>query len=124
MAFGTYEGAGELYLNGRLLAEISECEYSLTSNDTEVMTMQKGFSGFSDGPEQVRITFQTAIPKAGYEHDYEDAIRNKRTVRFVFIDGSKRRVSDGRLIEKSSSRSTSAAATSSLTFVGAPVGAR
>lgn len=121
--FGNYAGAGEVYLNGRLLAEIEECERQLQSNDNEVNTMIKGFAGFSDGPTHVRITGTTAIPKAGYEVDYERAVRLKLTVTFVFIDGGQRLTHVGRITDLTSSRSTSASAKANFTFVGVPVGA-
>lgn len=120
--FSRYEGAGQVFLGGRLLAEVTRCERTITSNDNEVMTMAKGFAGFSDGPVRVEITFDTAIPKAGYEYDYEDAIVNKRTVTFVFVDGEKRLSHVGRITQKSSSRDTGSAASASCTFVGRPDG--
>lgn len=124
MSFGDYDGAGELYYNGRLLAEISECTYRLEANNNDVDTMQKGFSGQSKGPRRVVISFTTAIPKAGYEVDFHRVIERNETVRFVFIDGGRRRVSSGKLQTHDSSRSTSAAAQTQYEFRGAPVGSR
>ena len=122
MSFENYEGAGEVYLNGNLLAEISECEYQLESNNNDVDTMQKGFAGQSDGPRKVRITWTSAIPKAGHEFDYHDAVNRSLIVRFVFIDGDKRRTSDGKIQSYTSGRSVSSSGTSGGEFRGAPVG--
>lgn len=124
MSFGDYEGAGELYYRGRLLAEISECSYRLEANNNDVDTMQKGFAGQSRGPRRVVITFNTAIPKSGYEVDFHRVIERDETVRFVFIDGDKRRSSDGKLQSHESSRSTGSSASTSYEFRGAPVGSR
>lgn len=124
MSFGDYEGAGELYYNGRLLAEISECTYRLEANNNDVDTMQKGFAGQSKGPRRVVISFTTAIPKAGYERDFHDVIERDRTVRFVFVDGDKRRTSEGKLQSHESSRSTGASASTAYEFRGALVGSR
>lgn len=124
MSFGDYEGAGELYYRGRLLAEISECSYRLEANNNDVDTMQKGFAGQSKGPRRVVISWQTAIPKAGYEADFHRVIERDETVRFVFIDGDKRRTSDGKIQSHESSRSVSSAANASYEFRGAPTGSR
>jgi hypothetical protein len=124
MSFGDYEGAGELYYGGRLLAEITECSYRLESNNNDVDTMQKGFTGQSKGPRRVVISFTTAIPKAGYEVDFHAVLAGDRTVRFVFKDGDKRRTAEGKIQSHESSRSTGAVANTSYEFRGAPVGSR
>lgn len=124
MSFQHYEGAGELYFRGRLLAEISECTYRLEANNNDVDTMQGGFSGQSKGPRRVVITFTTAIPKAGYEVDFHRIIERDEIVDFTFIDGDKRRYARGKLQTHDSSRSATAAAQTQYEFRGKPTGSR
>ena len=122
MALTKYEGRGEVYYQGRLLVEIKSARVALASNDNEVTTMAKGFAGFSDGPERAQVDLDTAVPKAGYEADYWAAITGMLDVVLVIVSGGERRAIEGRFISLDETKSDTAAAASSVNFVGKPIG--
>jgi hypothetical protein len=117
-----YEGAGEFYINGRLQAEASSCKVNFQSRDNEVMTMQKGFAGFSDGPARVEISVDCAIPKAGYEFDFFNVCVRKQKVRAVVVIAGQRKNFECRVTDHSETTSDSAAAGLSVTLVGKMIG--
>lgn len=121
MAIGKYAGAAEVYLNGRLLAELVSFRTTLESGDQEVVTMRKGLAGFSDGPPRVEATFDTAIPKAGFEADYQKAIEDKATVRVAWIIAGKRRQAEGRIMTLDTDQGVNNPAGATCRFVGKPV---
>lgn len=120
-ALTKYEGAAQVFVNGRLLAEAQTSRLSLTANDNEVNTMQKGFAGFSDGPERAEVSIDTAVPKAGYELDFWTLCRDKSEVRVVQISGGVRRQIQGRITSFEETKGTGQTATASVTIVGRPL---
>lgn len=117
-----YEGAGEIYFNGRLLVEATRARWSARPNDNPQRTMRKGFSGFSDGPTEGEISFETAIPVSGYEADFHDAVLNKREVVAVYKDANKRIQVAGRITSFDSERSVDNAASASIVVMGKIIG--
>lgn len=81
-ALQTYESGGELYLNGRLLAEITKYTINHQGNLNEVNTTVKGLAGMADGPLKVEINITSAMPKAGMEFDYYNALIRRTTLTF------------------------------------------
>lgn len=94
--FTTYEGRGQIFCNGRLLAEATKASFSVKSNDNDVMTMGKGWAGMSDGPTTSEATITSAIPRKGFEKDFVTAVVKKETVKIVVIVGLKRIQFEGR----------------------------
>lgn len=117
-----YEGAGEVYANGRLIAEAMNVRVSTATNDRPVNTMTKGLAGFSKGPTSSEASVEQAVPKAGFAVDWEDLVIRRTTIRLVVVHAGKRRTHVGRFTQYESSNSTDDAASASLTFVGKPRG--
>lgn len=118
MALTKYEGAGELYVNGRLQAEAQKCSVTVDANDNVVVTMQKGFSGFSDGAGSSKITVTSAIPRKGYETDFVDAVTKKKDVAIVVKSGARRHRFEGRFQSASWDNATDATTLLNGEFVG------
>lgn len=118
MATTKYEGAAEVYVNGRLQAEAQSADVAVDANDNVVTTMQKGFAGFSDGAGSSKITVKSAIPRKGYETDFVAAVTEKKDVVIVVKSGGRRHRFEGRF--QSASWGNATDATSMLTgeFIG------
>jgi hypothetical protein len=69
-SYTKYEGPGEIYVQGRLLAECTKCSFSVKANNNPVVTMQKQLAGKSDGARSSEGTIESAVPRKGYEVDF------------------------------------------------------
>ena len=118
MAQTKYEGAGEIYVNGRLQAEASKCDVAVDANDNVVVTMQKGFAGFSDGAGSSKITVTSAIPRKGYETDFVACVVEKKDVVIVVKSGGRRYRHEGRFQSVSWGNATDASTMLVGEFVG------
>lgn len=123
MSLTRYQGPGEIYANGRLLAEAQSITVRTLSNNNKVRTMKKGLSGYSAGPTEVEIKIESAVPRAGYEVDFKGICERKETVSIVHNDaGNIRRRYEGWIDDVEQGQSNDNAATLSASFVGKPVG--
>lgn len=118
MAQTKYEGAAEIYVNGRLQAEAESGEATVDANDNVVNTMQKGFAGFSDGAGSSKVTITSAIPRKGYETDFVDAVVDKKDITIVIKSGARRHRFEGRFQSASWGNGTSATSMLKGEFVG------
>jgi hypothetical protein len=118
MALTKYEGAAELYVNGRLQAEAQSADVAIDANDNVVVTMQKGFAGFSDGAGSSKITVKSAIPRKGYETDFVAAVNEKKDVTIVVKSGGRRHRFEGRFQSVSWGNGTDATSMLTGEFVG------
>lgn len=118
MAQTKYEGAAEIYVNGRLQAEAESSEAKVDANDNVVNTMQKGFAGFSDGAGSSTISINSAIPRAGYETDFVAAVVEKKSVVVVIKSGARRHRFEGRFQSAAWGNGTSATSMLKGEFVG------
>ena len=96
-----YEGKGIIQLNGRTLAEATKISVTVKSQDSLVVTMIKGATGFSDGPGITEASIESAVPLKGYEADFVEAVRSKQTVKLVTMSGGRRHQTEGRITESS-----------------------
>lgn len=78
-----YEGRGQIYVNGRLLAEATRIQFTVRNNDSQVMTMNKGMAGFADGATTSEGTVTTAIPRKGFEKNFVRAVMEREDCRIV-----------------------------------------
>jgi hypothetical protein len=113
-----YEGAAEIQVNGRTLAEATKVTIRVMANDTEVNTLVQGFAGFSDGPGKCEISIESAVPKKGYEFDFVEAVRSKATVTIVSKSAGRRHRSEGRIKDAEWSNQTDAPTLLSANFTG------
>lgn len=118
MAQTKYEGAAEIYVNGRLQAEAQSCDVTVDANDNAVVTMQKGFAGFSDGAGSSKLTIKSAIPRIGYETDFVDAVVKKKDIAIVVKSAGRRHQFHGRFQSAAWGNATDATTMLTGEFVG------
>lgn len=119
-----YEGVGLIYLNGRLLAQATKVSVTVKSNDNVVNTMVLGFNGFSDGPGNAEATIESAIPKKGYEVDFVECVRKKKTVDVVVLSGGQRHKTQGRITEAKWDNATDSTTLMSASYMGKMLASR
>ena len=85
MALGHYEGPGEVYFNGRLLAEAESVRFRIMGNKRKVFTMIKGLAGRSKGPVEAEIQVTNAMPIAGEEAEFERILIEDGDIRLVVL---------------------------------------
>lgn len=113
-----YEGAAEIQVNGRTLAEATKVTIRVMSNDFEVNTMHQGLAGFGDGPGKTEVTIESAVPKRGYEFDFVEAVRAKKTVTIVSKSAGRRHRTEGRIKDAEWSNQTDAPTLLTANFSG------
>lgn len=79
MSIGIYDQV-YAYVNGGLLAENISVTVELVGTDEDVMTIVKGLSGFTPGPDSVKVTFSNVVPASGFEFNAWNAQLNKEIV--------------------------------------------
>jgi hypothetical protein len=122
--FQKYEGAAEFYINNKLMAEATSLSITDSANDRPVNTMTGGFVGFSDGPQSAEASCSVAIPKAGYELDFRDALDKKKDLTIVHKSGGVRRTYLMRCQSVDTSQSTDSTAVLNARFAGRAIGQR
>lgn len=89
-AFTKYEGPGEIYVNGRLLAECTKCSFTVKGNNNPVVTMLKQLAGKSDGARSSEGTIESAVPRKGYEVDFTRFVLEGTELSIVVRTGGRR----------------------------------
>jgi hypothetical protein len=95
---GDYEGPGQVFYQGSLLADATMVRVRHNRNGSEVLTMSKGFAGMTAGAFKSEITVENAVPKnitAQGNPDFVDAMVKGKHVRVVVVHGGKRYGYDG-----------------------------
>lgn len=87
---GNYEGPAKLFLQARLLAEVTRASVVDRSNNEPVYTMIKGLAGKSDGPREAEVRIEGAVPKTGHEFDFRTALYDGALLDLVYMDGGER----------------------------------
>ncbi|GAG10972.1 unnamed protein product, partial [marine sediment metagenome] len=80
----------KLFVDARYMAEVTRASVSERSNNEPVYTMAKGLAGKSDGPREVEVRVEGAVPKTGHEVDFRAALYDGAFLTLVFMDGGKR----------------------------------
>ena len=124
MGFRKYEGAAELRVNGTLLAEATNVTVRDSSNDRPVMTLLQGLAGFSDGPPTAECTISSAIPRAGFEFAFLDALDKKLEVELVLKAAGQRRTYAMKPMEADVSFSVDVSAVHNVRLQGRKTAAR
>lgn len=90
MALDNYEGAGQIQINGRTLAEADTVRMRNISNNNRVYTMRKGLAGHSKGPNETEFAVTNAVPKAGLEDDFVEKVLSGEYFDITFVSAGKR----------------------------------
>lgn len=113
---------GYVIYQGRPLTQVGKVDVSYSSNDMPVETILLGLEGFSDGPAEVNITFDNAIPVAGREVDFANVLLNHTTVNFIFKLAGVAMEARGRLMTVDETSATKSPNGIAVKFHGAIVG--
>lgn len=113
---------GWLVYQGRPLTQVGKVDVKYASNDMPVETILLGLEGFSDGPSEVNIDFDNAIPAQGREADFADVCITHRTVDFIFKLGGVAMQATGRVMTVGESSATKTPNGISVQFHGAILG--
>ena len=119
-ALQTYS-EGAIFLNGILIAEAINIEGEHVTNNKEIITITKGFSGVSPGAQMFRATIGAAIPRAGTDVDYTSIFQGITIVELVIYARSKKLKSKGYIMGARETYGADRAAEQSLTYVGTPI---
>ena len=120
----SYEGAGTIAINGRILAEATKFTWTIDTQDNDVLTMRKGLAGFSDGPTKIEMTIDSAVPRKGLESPWFDILLGRKPVSATFKFGGKRITASGRFKTLDGSQDVSSPASATVKFVGGEPEAR
>jgi len=110
-------------LNGKLLAENTSLSVDLTSDDQDVMTTVKGWSGVSPSPDMRTISGEGVVASTkGIEVDMEQwkVDRTEVTARVVFGGSGKSFVSKGVIKKVSASGGVGQTVKVTFEFTGTP----
>lgn len=113
--FGDYEGPGQVFYQGKLLADAKTVRISHQGNGSDVMTMHRGYAGEAPGAFKSEITIENAVPKGGMEADFTEAMITRKTVRVVVVRGGQRLGYEGKISTEESENSIENAASHSFT---------
>lgn len=122
-ALQNYESGGEIYLGSKLLAEITKYQISHDGGLSDVDTTIKGYAGTASGPLKVSITLSSAMPKAGLEYDYYEALRSRAVLTFRRRAGGQSRSYQVRAGNLDESFDVSNAAEATVMLRGKAIGA-
>lgn len=86
----TYEGAAEIYVQGRLLAEAVRTTVRISGNNNQVNTMRRGLAGKSTGPKSSEVTIESAIPRIGFERDFSEHLLSDEYIQVTLKSGGRR----------------------------------
>ena len=113
-----YAGRGEVYVNGRIQAEAESVSLTTQSNDSQVVTMQKGAAGFSDGATTSSASITSAIPVTGFETSFLKHVTDRKDIDIVIRVGQQRIKVSGRFSTSKLDQSATGKASISGEFVG------
>lgn len=119
-ALDKYAGPGTIYLGANALAEATSVSWDLNANNRRVYTMKKGLAGRSEGPREMEITVENAVPISGLEQEYVEKCRDGADVRIVVALAGQQYQVNGWIDRVSGSQSTDASASLSFMVVGGP----
>jgi hypothetical protein len=117
-----YESGGAHRANGQLLAELTKVTVKDSGNLNKVITIGQGLAGTADGPLETEMMIDSAMPKAGAEFAWINALNNREelTIRLNsegVAESYAMKVNDSERVF-----SPDAAATKSLTLIGKRIG--
>lgn len=121
MSYGIYDQVFA-YINGTLLAENTSVKITLKGTDQDVMTIVKGLTGFTPGPDSLEVEFENVIPASGFEVDTWSAQLNKEIVelRLQFGGSGLSLTSSGRIFDNALDAGVSKTAGLNFNFTGQP----
>lgn len=120
MADGNFTRRMPVFVDGTPLEYVTSLEVNGESNAQKIVTMLDGLIGFSDGPAEVNITIESAIPIGGPEYDYWNSWNDGGWHSLQIGVGSKDYVGDGRFLRVNFSASSDKSASVRAEWTGKP----
>ena len=120
MPLRSYEGPGQLQIDGQTIAEAETVRVNIRSNNNRVYTMLRQFAGRSKGPTETEISIDNAIPRAGFEIDFTRRIVADADVRVTVLVGGQRLQFDGYIDDVALSQGVQEMARASITIAAGP----
>lgn len=121
MALALYDQV-YVFIDGALLSEALTVATGIESDDQDVATMVKGFSGVSPGPQRRTVKVESAVPSSGFEYPFEKKYKDRSVVEIKLQSGStgKSMVSSGFFTNVNVDAGVGKATTVSFEFKGEP----
>lgn len=110
-----------LFLRGQLLAEAQSCDINHTGGWQDIITIEKGLSGFSPGAQMCTIKIDSAVPRAGVEFDFRQAMQDGEILEVVCFRGSKKVKTKGIIKDVSETGGADKPSTMSINMTCSPV---
>jgi hypothetical protein len=107
-----------IFIDGTALEKVTSLEINNEANAQKIITMLDGFVGKSDGPAEVNIKCESAIPIGGPEYDYWNACAEGSWHSVQVGCGDKDYVGDGFFNRVGVQASSDKAASVSFDWVG------
>lgn len=84
-----------MFFNGALLAEAQSVDIQHVGGWQDIITIEKGLSGFSPGAQMCTIKVDEAVPRAGIEFDFFGAMRDGTIIEVVVFRAGKKMKTKG-----------------------------
>lgn len=118
-----YESGGLHTLDGLMLAELTKVTIRDKGNLYPVYTTAQGLAGTADGPLEVEVMYESAMPKAGAEFDYINALRTRKVMMLRIRSEGVTHSYEVKVSDSERQLDTTASATKSITMIGKFIGA-
>lgn len=111
-----------VYIDGILLANNTDIESDLVSDDQEVMTIPLGWAGISPSPDKRTASCTNVCPIAGEDYDFEGAKLNRTNVELKIqqIGSGKSCVTKGYILSVKRSGGVGKTSNVSFEYTGTP----
>lgn len=103
-----------MFMRGQLLAEAQSCDITHTGGWQDIITIEKGLSGFSPGAQMATVKIDSAVPRAGVEFDFRQAMQDGEILDVVAYRGSKKMKTKGIIKDVSETGGADKASTMSI----------
>jgi len=110
-----------IFLGGVLLAEAQSCDINHTGGWQDIVTIEKGLSGFSPGAQMCTIKIDSAVPRAGVEFDFYAAMRDGTILDVIVFRAGKKMKTKGIVKDVSETGGADKASTYSVNMTCSPV---
>lgn len=94
-----YSKPVQVLLNDRPVLKISESDVEVRSNDNEVLTLESGLDGHSDGAATLTANLTQGIPLSGFQINWMVLALNHTTIRPSFKIAGVRIDCEGRVMQ-------------------------
>lgn len=113
-----FEGRGQIFFNGRVIADATKVNLKINTNDNDVTTFGGGYAGSSDGATTTDITIDLAVARKGFESDFLMVVTQRKPVSITMKAAGKRITVGCKVRDFDLTQDVASAASASLTLKG------